>query len=199
MLTVVIQAGGASRRMGQDKALIPFLGQPLIQRVIERVRPIANELLVTTNNPQGLDFLKIPLIPDVLPGYGALGGLYTALLSAHHPLVGVVACDLPFVNGHLLALECDRLDQSQADVAIPLTGRGYEPFQAVYRRATCLDPIQAALAAGERRVDSWFSKVKLEILSTELLSLSEPDTVIFWNLNTPEDVQMAEDFARHQI
>ncbi len=102
MLTVVIQAGGESRRMGQDKALLPFLGKPLIQRVIERVASLADELLVTTNRPEAYQFLDLPLFPDVIPGRGALGGLYTALSAASQPLVAVVACDMPFASPALL-------------------------------------------------------------------------------------------------
>jgi len=68
MLTVCIQAGGASSRMGEDKALKPFLGRPLIQRVIERLAPIADELLVTTNRPEEYAFLNQRLIADLKPG-----------------------------------------------------------------------------------------------------------------------------------
>jgi molybdopterin-guanine dinucleotide biosynthesis protein A len=89
--------------MGQDKALIPFLGQPLIQRVKERVAKIADEVLVTTNNPEAFGFLQVRLVKDVIPGMGALGGLYTALYAASHPLVAVVACDMPFVNPLILS------------------------------------------------------------------------------------------------
>jgi molybdopterin-guanine dinucleotide biosynthesis protein A len=82
MLTVVIQAGGQSSRMGEDKALKPFLGRPLIQRVIERLAPIADEIIVTTNRPAEYGFLNQRLVADLKPGRGALGGLYTAIASA---------------------------------------------------------------------------------------------------------------------
>ena len=98
MLTIVIQAGGASSRMGEDKALKIFLGKPLIQRVIERMIPIADEIIVTTNRPAEYAFLNLRLVPDLKPGRGALGGLYTAIASAAHPLVAVVACDMPFAS-----------------------------------------------------------------------------------------------------
>jgi len=75
MKSVVIQAGGESRRMGQDKALLPFLGEPLIERVINRVVPYADELLITTNNPEDYKVFNVPLFQDILPGIGALGGL----------------------------------------------------------------------------------------------------------------------------
>ncbi|NUQ60424.1 MAG: NTP transferase domain-containing protein [Anaerolineales bacterium] len=68
MLSVIIQAGGMSTRMGEDKALKPFLGKPLIERVIERLSPIADELIVTTNRPADYEFLKTRLMPDLKPG-----------------------------------------------------------------------------------------------------------------------------------
>ncbi|MBP8164630.1 MAG: NTP transferase domain-containing protein, partial [Anaerolineales bacterium] len=85
MLTVVIQAGGASSRMGEDKALKPFLGRPLIQRVIERLSPLADEVIVTTNRPVDYAFLNLRLVADLKQGRGALGGLYTAIASAADP------------------------------------------------------------------------------------------------------------------
>ncbi|MFL7867205.1 MAG: molybdenum cofactor guanylyltransferase, partial [Anaerolineales bacterium] len=70
MLTICVQAGGESRRMGRDKALMPFLGRPLIQRVVDRLSPIADEIIVTTNNPDDYRFLGLPLFPDLKPGRG---------------------------------------------------------------------------------------------------------------------------------
>jgi molybdopterin-guanine dinucleotide biosynthesis protein A len=67
MLTVAIQAGGESRRMGQDKALMPFLGQPLIQRVVTHIACIADEIIVTTNRPADYTFLDLPLFSDIHP------------------------------------------------------------------------------------------------------------------------------------
>jgi 2-C-methyl-D-erythritol 4-phosphate cytidylyltransferase len=71
MLTVCIQAGGQSSRMGEDKALKTFLGRPLIQRVVDRLSSIADEMIVTTNRPEEYAFLKLPLFPDLKPGRGA--------------------------------------------------------------------------------------------------------------------------------
>ncbi|MBN1148591.1 MAG: molybdenum cofactor guanylyltransferase [Anaerolineales bacterium] len=191
MLTIVVQAGGESRRMGQDKALLPFLGKPLIARVIERLAPIADELFVTTNRPEGYRDLGVPLFADLVPGRGALGGLYTALSAASHPLVAVVACDMPFVNPDLLAYQAERLVQEQADISIPRLGEGLEPFHAVYRRQSCLPHAFDALQAGKWRADAWFERVKVhEIHKDELLRI-DPGLLSFHNVNTPEDLQAA--------
>lgn len=195
MLTLVIQAGGESRRMGQDKALLPFLGKPLIQRVLERVGAMADEILVTTNRPDAYGFLGLPLIPDLLPGRGALGGVYTALKSARHPLVAIVACDMPFASPALIAAERDLLQSSLADLAIANSGEGLEPFHAVYRQDTCLPAIQSALQAGKWRVDSWFDLVKVQVLRAEEIRRYDPRWLCFRNVNTPEELREAEQIA----
>jgi molybdopterin-guanine dinucleotide biosynthesis protein A len=196
MLTVAIQAGGESRRMGRDKGLIPFLGEPLIKRVMRRVAILADEILVTTNQPDGYGFLQVPLVADVFPGKGALGGLYTALYAARHPLVAVVACDMPFVNPEILAAAQELLEQRKFDVAIARTDEGYEPFHAVYRRETCLAAVGEALEKGERRLISWFPAVDILLLPPETVTLYDPEGLAFWNLNTPHELVQAEALAR---
>ncbi|MFM8322781.1 MAG: molybdenum cofactor guanylyltransferase [Chloroflexota bacterium] len=203
MLTVVIQAGGESRRMGQDKALLSFLGRPLIERLVERLQPVAAELLITTNRPQAYAFLWLPLVQDRIPGRGALGGLYTALSAAGQPLVAVVACDMPFASPALLAAQRDALVasaamQPAADIAIPRLPGGLEPFHAVYRRETCLPHIAAALEANRWRADSWFSQVSLRYFEEDELRRYEPDLRCFQNVNTPEEFAAAEARARRE-
>jgi molybdopterin-guanine dinucleotide biosynthesis protein A len=195
MLTLVIQAGGESRRMGQDKALLPFLGQPLIQRVVQRVGALADEVLVTTHHPELYEFLNLPLLPDLIPGRGALGGLYTALKSASQPLVAIIACDMPFASPALFAVERDVLLATKADIAIPHSGNGLEPFHAVYRRETCVGPIEAALQARKWRVDAWFSQVLTYILQPEEIRRIDPQLLCFRNVNTPEELKEAERLA----
>ncbi len=195
MFTIVIQAGGESRRMGQDKALLPFLGQPLIERLLKRISGLADEILVTTNNPGAFQFLGVPLYPDLVLDRGALGGLYTALRAASHPVVGIVACDMPFLNPDLLAFEREKLIETKADIVIPETSSGLEPFHAVYRRSTCLEPVKSALDAGKWRVDAWFYQMKLLALTSEEMRLYDPHLVSFWNVNTPEDLSNAQKMA----
>jgi molybdopterin-guanine dinucleotide biosynthesis protein A len=198
MLSIVVQAGGESRRMGQDKGLIPFLGQPLIRRVIDRVAHLGNELLITTNHPEAYAFLELPLARDRLPGRGALGGLYTALAVARYPLVIVVACDMPFVNAQMLAHQCDLLHSNPYDAVIPKTGKGAESFHAVYRREECMQPVKEALDAGKWRVDAWFEHAQLHFLSKSEILKYDPQQLAFLNLNTPEELQQAEQLAREQ-
>lgn len=195
MRTLVIQAGGQSRRMGQDKALLPFLGQPLIQRGITRLSHLADEVLVTTNHPEKYTFLSLPLYPDIIPDRGALSGLYTALNAAKYETVMVIACDMPFVSPDLLNAQADWLEQGY-DAVIPRGEGGTEPFHSVYRRSTCLELAFKALQAEKWRVDAWFPQAHIRYLeATEIKSL-DPTGMSFWNVNTPEEFQQAEEIAR---
>ena len=195
MLTVCIQAGGTSSRMGEDKALKPFLGRPLIERVIGRLAPIADELIVTTNRPEDYRFLELRLTPDLKPGRGALGGLYTAIASASHPLVAVVACDMPFASPVLIEAASRLMVQEEADVVIARTEAGYEPIHAVYRRDSCLPAIEAAIGADQWKVIAWFPQVKVRVLTSDELKQFDPDGLAFWNVNTPEEFSKAEQLA----
>jgi molybdopterin-guanine dinucleotide biosynthesis protein A len=196
MLSIVIQAGGESRRMGQDKALRPFLGQPLIQRVIDRMAPIAAEILVTTNNPEAYRFLNLPLVADRIPGRGALGGLYTALYAAHNSLVGVVACDMPFANPELLRAASDLLTQEpELGAVIPRLEHGTEPFHSVYRREQCLPFVEASLQNDRWRVDAWFHQVQIRFLTAVEIAVFDPDELAFQNVNTPQEWEQAEALA----
>jgi molybdopterin-guanine dinucleotide biosynthesis protein A len=196
MLTVCIQAGGASSRMGEDKALKTFLGRPLIQRVAEQLSPIADELIVTTNRPEEYAFLNLPLFPDLKPGRGALGGLYTAIASAKHPLVAVVACDMPFASASLLEAAGRLLLGEGMDVVIPKSDEGYEPLHALYRRETCLPAIEAAIDADQWKVIAWFPHVKVRVLTPDEIRQYDPSGLAFWNVNTPEEFSKAETIAQ---
>jgi molybdopterin-guanine dinucleotide biosynthesis protein A len=198
-LTLVIQAGGESRRMGADKALLHFLGQPLILRPLNRLASMADEVLVTSNYPEGYRSLGLTPIPDLLPGLGALGGLYTAFSAASHPCVAVVACDMPFASLELFAFELSVLQSSGAEAVIPRSGAGIEPFHAVYHRETCLPHVEAALNRGKRRADAWFSQVEIHYLTPEETHPYDPDGLVFLNINTPEEFADAESVARDQV
>jgi molybdopterin-guanine dinucleotide biosynthesis protein A len=195
MLTVVIQAGGQSSRMGADKALKLFLGRPLIQRVIDRLSPIADELIVTTNRPDEYGFLNLRLVSDLKPGRGALGGLYTAIASAAHPFVAIVACDMPFASQMFFESARRLMVEDEADVVIAMSDEGYEPLHALYRRETCLPAIESAIDADQWRVISWFPKVKMRKLTEQEVKDFDPSGLCFWNLNTLEEFAKAEMMA----
>jgi molybdopterin-guanine dinucleotide biosynthesis protein A len=164
---------------------------------MERLASIADEIIVTTNHPESYRFLGVPLFPDLKPGRGALGGLHTALASASHPLVAVVACDMPFAGLALLTFARDLLLKSEDDVAIPESGEGMtEPFHAVYRRETCLAAVVQAIDSDQWKLISWFPQVRVRKISSPEVARLDPSGLAFWNVNTPEELLQAEQRAR---
>lgn len=201
-VTVVIQAGGESRRMGRSKATVPFAGQPLITRLVRRLSPVADELLITTNEPENLGFLDeldVPVRPrlvrDEYDFRGALPGLCTALANAQNPLVAIVACDMIFASPCLVVAEAIDMAKTGADVVIPVNQHGFEPFHAIYRRDTCLPAILRAINRGEKRAQSFFDDEAVTVLefSQQRVLEVEPRGGCFINANTPEELARIEE------
>ena len=198
-LTVVIQAGGESKRMGSNKSVMPFLGAPLIMRGVRRLFPICTEMVITSNEPDRLSFLepyldtgRMRIVADRTDRRGALIGMLTAFDSSTMPYVAMVACDMVFPSAPLIAHLRERLEQSGADVAIPRTSHGYEPFHAVYRRKTCLDLVEAALEAGEIKATSWLKDAQVIEVGEDEIIAANPRGAAFVNVNTPEDLHALE-------
>ncbi len=174
MLTLAILAGGKSDRMGRDKALLPFLGRPLIQHILDQLAPIADEILISANAPADYAFLNLPVHVDLQAGAGPLGGLYTALKAAKNPLVAAVACDMPFASRTLLEYELDLIVKTEADVVIPATARGLEPLHAIYLRENCLPAIEAALQEKSFKLTDWLAKVHTRLVPAEVVLQFDP-------------------------
>src|SRR5689334_21619827 len=147
-LTLMIQAGGESRRMGGDKALKEFLGEPLIQRLVKRLKPLGQDIAIVARQPEDYAFLNLPTYTDVQPGGGALGGLLTAMSVVDTQFVAVVACDMPFVNPELLLYQWCLIQERGIDVVIPVQQDDLQHFHAIYRVRTCLPAVQDAIAKG---------------------------------------------------
>jgi molybdopterin-guanine dinucleotide biosynthesis protein A len=196
MISLALLSGGVSGRMGQDKALMPFLGRPLILRILERLATAMDEVILCTNHPSDYAFLGLPLYQDLLPGCGALGGLYTSLNAAKGPIVEAVACDMPFANPALFEYERELLSKTGADVVIPSTPQGLEPLHAVYRRETCLKVIRSALEAGEFKLVGWLPHVEVRSVQPEQVASFDPLGLAFRNLNTLDEFRQAEERAR---
>ncbi len=192
--SVVIQAGGKSSRMGQDKALLPFRGTTMLEYILRQIEGLGEETLIITNTPQAYQPFGLPLFGDVIPDWGALGGLYSAIYHASHPYCLVLACDMPFINRpfleHLVSLA------PKHDAVVPRLGAGrfIEPFRAVYSK-TCLQPIRAAIEAGHRKVISFFEQVDVRFVERVEIEPFDPQCRTFFNVNTPGDLAQAERMA----
>jgi molybdopterin-guanine dinucleotide biosynthesis protein A len=199
--SIAVLAGGRSRRMGQDKALLDFCGEPLLARVLRRVRHLTDDLFIVASDRPAYAQFGVPIVPDRLPGSGPLGGIYSALLAARHQYCLVLSCDLPFVSPDLLAalLAIPR----DYDVLVPTraerTGQGgmltYETLHAIYSKR-CLRAIERQLAAGNLKIVSFFAEVRVVPVPESHLRTIDPELLSFANTNTPEAYRAALERAK---
>jgi molybdenum cofactor guanylyltransferase len=185
VVSAVVLAGGQSRRMGRDKALIDYQGRPIIAHVIDTLRALSDDLAVVSNRPDLYGSFGARVVPDYAPPCGPLGGIAAGLRTAQHPLAVVVACDMPFLNVTLLRRLVDLAEGY--DAVVPQTGDEFEPLHAVYRRE-CHDPIVQRLERGERRVISFFADVRLRPVPEAEWRVLDPAGRSLVNLNTPGDL-----------
>ncbi len=201
MLAAVL-AGGRSSRMGTDKALVRLdpNGPTLLERVLERVGAVAEERVIIASGRSAYAPFGVAVEPDHYPGGAALGGIATALEVAAGDSCLVVPCDLPFLNlsllSHLQALSTD------ADVVVPAVrgesrqggGMILQTLHAVYG-PSCLPPVRAQLARGERQIVRFFNEVSVTTVQEESVRRFDPELWTFFNVNTPEALARAKAHA----
>ena len=187
-VTGVVQAGGKSTRMGgQPKALMQLGGRSIVERVVAALTPVVDDLLVVTNTPELYAFLGLPMVADVYPDHGSLGGIYSGLRAAGE-VAFTVACDMPFLHPEIVRLVVARA--GEGDVVIPRVGEQLETMHAAYGKA-CLPPIQERLRAGRLKIVGFFDRVRVvEIGEAEVARVRDP-AVAFMNVNTPDELEHA--------
>ena len=188
-VTGVIQAGGKSTRMGgQPKALLELGGRRIIERVLDAIAPVVDDVLIVTNTPELYGFLGLPMVGDVYPDHGSLGGIFTGLNAAAGDAAFTVACDMPFLHREVARLAVARA--GDGDVVIPRVGEQLETMHAVYGKA-CLPHIETRLREGRFKITGFFDRVQVvEITEAEVARHRAPD-VVFMNVNTPEELARA--------
>jgi molybdenum cofactor guanylyltransferase len=204
-LSVLILAGGLSRRMGRDKAWLEFDGVPLVEHVARRVLPLASELVFSINNPDRFDPLlrslpiRAQLIADQESGHGPLAGIAAGLGAASHDLVLVLAVDMPFVHVGLLSYMASLASHYQAIVpTIPERQSGEsrpEPLHAFYRQS-CLPAIRTRLETGHRQVVSFLADVATRWVLPDDIARFDPSFASFRNLNSPADWDSAVSYLK---
>ena len=202
-VTLALQAGGESRRMGESKALVSFKGRPLIAHMVERLMPAADELIITTNEAERLAFLLdefpdagIRLVPDIYAERGALAGFATAFQAASNPIVAIVACDMALASAQLLAHEVSLLAETGADAVVPANRHGFEPMHAVYRRDVCGAKTRELVESGHMRIRDLLDAIDVRQLTPAEVRAIVPLGGAFANANTPEELAKLEELSR---
>ena len=191
----MIAGGLASRYGGTPKGLLEVGGRRILDRVVDALTgALGTPPALVANSPDAPAWVPgLAVHADAVPGAGSLGGVLTAVET-----LGAVVCvawDMPFVPAALLRELAAGL--SAADVVIPESGsrRGLEPLCAAYGPA-CGPAIRAALSRGDQRAIGFHRDVRVSRLPAgAVLKYGDPD-VLFFNVNTPDDLQHAEELCR---
>jgi molybdopterin-guanine dinucleotide biosynthesis protein A len=192
-VTGVIQAGGKSTRMGgRPKALLELGGRRIIERVLDVVGAVVDDVVVVTNTPDLYTFLGLPMVADAYPEHGSLGGIFTGLAAAAGDAAFTVACDMPFLHREVARLVLARA--GEGDVVIPRVGAQLETLHAVYGKA-CLPHIEARLSAGRLKIAGFFESVRVVEIPEAEVARHRPPEIVFMNVNTPAELDRARVLA----
>ena len=190
-VTGVIQAGGKSTRMGgRPKALMELGGRRIIDRVVEVVRAVSDDVLLVTNTPDLYMGLGLRMVPDVFPDHGSLGGIYSGLEASSGEAAFTVACDMPFLMPEVARLVIDHADD--ADVVLPRVGEQFETLHACYAK-TCLGPMEARLRQGRLKIVGFFDDVRVRTITEQEVARFRAPELVFMNVNTPEELTRARE------
>ena len=180
-----VVAGGESRRMGRDKALLPWGGADLLDHALARLRAVASDVRILCGPEERYRDRGLPVERDLVRGAGPLAGILTGLLAAAGRPGLFLAVDLPHVPVALLARLVERAEG--CDAVVPVSPRGPEPLCAVYG-PRCLEPIRGRVAAGDLKMTAFWPDVRvLELGAAELAAFGDPGD-LFRNLNAPDDL-----------
>ena len=178
-------------RLGRSKYLETIGGKSLVERVIERLRPLSHQILIATSREQS-DFPAIDeakILIDVYPDKGPLGGVYTGLLAAQSSRSVVVACDMPFLNTELLRYMVEL--SGNFDAVVPRLGeRMTEPLHAVYTKG-CLSRIKTRLENNQLGIHSFINTINVRYIEKAECEKLDPQLLSFFNINYQSDLDRA--------
>jgi len=186
--TCAILAGGASVRMGRDKATLLVKDRPLISYVYDKVKDVFEDIIILSNNSYVLNGIHVPVIKDIVPIQSTLTGIASALIHTQNPYVFVVACDMPNLSreGILYLME----NAQGEDIIIPRTEKGYEPLHAIYNR-TCIPYMLSLIERREFKISSIFPYVNVKVIDDSPI-FQKNHMPVFININTTEDLKIME-------
>ncbi|MBM4284940.1 MAG: molybdenum cofactor guanylyltransferase [Deltaproteobacteria bacterium] len=184
LLTGAILAGGRSRRLGRDKATFLLAGKPLALWVAEVLRPLVSQLWLITTTPEVHLPLGLPLLTDLVPAQGPLGGLETALFYAATPLVLAAPVDTPLLAPALLTALAGRAPRLSRPALVCGSDRDLQPFPGLY--AVRLLPRLRAFLREDRRLRVFVRQIRPQFLPPEEVRRLDPQGLSFLNCNTPE-------------
>ena len=187
-VSAFVLAGGKSTRMGSDKAFVVLDGETLLHHALQAVRTVTHQVMIVGLKSKFSSYA--PVVEDMFPERGPLGGIHAALMRTGTELNLVLAVDLPFIKPAFLTYLCNRARESQAAVVIPRAAGGWQPLCAVYRKEFGA-LAEKALAVERNKIDSLFEDVSVAPIEEREITDAGFRLDMFRNINTQEELKEA--------
>lgn len=187
-MTGIILSGGKSSRMGENKAFVELGGERLLDRTITLFRDLFDEIILVTNDPRAYLDLDLTIVTDIIPGKGALGGIYSGLFFARSERAFVAPCDMPFLDRAFIAWMLSQADD--CDVLVPAPADGLQPLHAVYSRR-CLPAMKKLIDDDRLQIKLLFKRCRTVEIPPLVLKPFDPEGLMFQNINSRGDLEEA--------
>jgi len=190
--TAVILAGGESRRMGQDKAALKLANDSLLNRAIHNMQPLFKQVVISVRESR--ESLLFPQLCDSGDARGPMMGIATALERVDTPWVFAIACDMPFIAADMIVSMAKQ--RGERDAVVALADGHLQPLAAFYSQS-CLEPMQAQIASGQRSLKMLIENMNAAIVEEQALRQWDSGLLSFMDLDTRADVEKAETMLEH--
>tara|TARA_R100001369_G_scaffold36196_1_gene61524 strand:- start:17094 stop:17684 length:591 start_codon:yes stop_codon:yes gene_type:complete len=189
-IEVFILAGGKSRRMGSDKGLVNFKGEPMISHIIRVLEKLNMPSSIISTNNEYMKFGK-PVHKDVIPDKGPLGGLFTALEFSNSPMIILLACDMPSINSEAL----NRLIElaTSGKIVVSTDGENISPLFACYPQSL-KQTVKKAILRDELKMLDFVQKHSYTLLDLRIGG----NTMVLQNLNTKKELLSAQKYEKYR-
>jgi molybdopterin-guanine dinucleotide biosynthesis protein A len=188
-VSAFLLAGGKSSRMGEDKAFLKFKGQLLLERALAMLRTLTPEVMIVGERAKFSNFA--PVVDDVFPDRGPLGGIHAALTATATDLNLILAVDVPFADARFFKFLLKRAQATDSLIVLPRVAGRLHPLCSVFRKE--VQPIaEQSLVHRENKIDTLFNELKTLIIEEDELKRRGFSANMFDNLNTREQYEQAK-------
>ncbi|HOP63186.1 MAG TPA: molybdenum cofactor guanylyltransferase [Spirochaetota bacterium] len=185
-LKCAIIAGGRSGRFGSDKSIYKYEGKTLIEYVFGAVSPVFEDIVIIANDSEKFSFLGVEVIPDIIPGLGPIGGIYTAVEKLDAERIFIFPCDMPFLSTDFIRYMTEIPDLY--DIIVPEVNGRYQPLHSIYSKV-CIEAIKRNIEAEDYRMSGFFEGHNIRIVGEEEIGYYDDPFRMFRNINFREDIE----------
>jgi molybdopterin-guanine dinucleotide biosynthesis protein A len=197
IITGIILCGGKSKRLGRDKAFVKLEGRNIIERVVDNLAPVVNELIIVADEEKQSVYSSLEsnlkVVTDKYRDKSALGGLYTGLHYSSYSYSIIVACDMPFLNINLLKYMVSIADGY--DAVIPKIGNYIEPLHGIYSH-DCMNNAEKLINENNLSIRGLISQINTRYVLKREIEMYDPELISFFNINNELDLQKAEQIIK---